>query len=477
VNGWQPESAGSAPVTSVNTQTGAVVLDADDLDDSTTTNKFTTQSEIDKLAGIEAGAEVNTVDSVNSQTGVVVLDADDIDDTSTTNKFTTQTDIDKLAGIEAGAEVNTVDSVNGETGTVVLDADDIDDTSTTNKFTNQTDIDKLAGIEALADVTDATNVAAAGALMDGVAELADLADVASTAPSDGQVLTYDTVNGWQPETPSGGGTIDGSGTANKIAKWSDSDTLTDSVIYDDGTNVGIGTSSPSHLLDLQSTAPVLRIRNTTAPTTGGTSSLLFEGINDFSGVSQAFINSIQAGNSGVTRLVFGTSGSTDATATERMRIESSGNVGIGTSSPAVELDVDGEIRASDGILFGTDTAAANALDDYEEATWTPNDQSGASLTFTSVSGHYTKIGNLVTATFSVTYPSTASGVGARISLPFTSVLGDGNTGFHPTFTNANLTFTGITVSTFIQLYTYSGAIVGNSDLSGDVVRGTITYYV
>ena len=46
-------------VTSVNTQTGDVVLDADDIDDSTTTNKFTTQSERDKLSGIEAGAEVN----------------------------------------------------------------------------------------------------------------------------------------------------------------------------------------------------------------------------------------------------------------------------------------------------------------------------------------------------------------------------------------------------------------------------------
>jgi hypothetical protein len=297
VNGWQPEAPGSAPVTSVNTQTGAVVLDADDIDDtstthkfssqtdidklagieagaevntvdsvntqtgavvldaddiddSATTNKFTTQSEIDKLAGIEAGAEVNTVDSVNSQTGVVVLDADDIDDTSTTNKFTTQTDIDKLAGIEAGAEVNTVDSVNGATGTVVLDADDIDDTSTTNKFTNQTDIDKLAGIEALADVTDATNVAAAGALMDGVAELADLADVAATAPSDGQVLTYDTVNGWQPEDASGG--IDGSGTADYVPKWSDSDTLTDSSIYESAGNVGIN-MIPAKTLDLQNT--------------------------------------------------------------------------------------------------------------------------------------------------------------------------------------------------------------------------------
>ena len=33
--------------------------------------------------------------------------------------------IDKLSGIEAGAEVNTVDSVNGQTGTVVIDTDDL----------------------------------------------------------------------------------------------------------------------------------------------------------------------------------------------------------------------------------------------------------------------------------------------------------------------------------------------------------------
>ena len=37
------------------------------------------------------------VDSVNTQTGVVVLDADDIDDTATINKFTTAADIARLA--------------------------------------------------------------------------------------------------------------------------------------------------------------------------------------------------------------------------------------------------------------------------------------------------------------------------------------------------------------------------------------------
>lgn len=43
----------------------------------------------------------------------------------------------------------------------------VDDTLTENGMLTQADIDKLDGIEALADVTDAANVAAAGAVMDG----------------------------------------------------------------------------------------------------------------------------------------------------------------------------------------------------------------------------------------------------------------------------------------------------------------------
>jgi hypothetical protein len=44
-----------------------------------------------------APTPAGTVDSVNGQTGAVVLDADDIDDTSTANKFTTSADVTRLA--------------------------------------------------------------------------------------------------------------------------------------------------------------------------------------------------------------------------------------------------------------------------------------------------------------------------------------------------------------------------------------------
>jgi|TARA_Y100000033_G_C2750001_1_gene113345 hypothetical protein len=55
---------------------------------------------------------------------------------------------------------------------------------------------------------------------------------------------------------------------------------------------------------------------------------------------------------------------------------------------------------ADGIKFGSDSAAANALDDYEEGTWTPtyvpSSGSFGSLSYGTRSGHYTKIGDLVT---------------------------------------------------------------------------------
>lgn len=61
-------------ITSVNTQTGAVVLDADDIDDSATTNKFTSAADISKLAGIEAGADVT--DTANVTAAGALMDSE-----------------------------------------------------------------------------------------------------------------------------------------------------------------------------------------------------------------------------------------------------------------------------------------------------------------------------------------------------------------------------------------------------------------
>lgn len=125
-----------------------------------------------KLDGIEAGATAD-------QTAAEIKTA--YESNADTNAFT-DAEQSKLAGIQEGAEVNSVDSVNSQTGVVVIDADDIDDGLTTNKFTTASDKTKLDGIEAGADVTDTANVTSAGALMDS--EVTNLAAVKSFDPTD-----------------------------------------------------------------------------------------------------------------------------------------------------------------------------------------------------------------------------------------------------------------------------------------------------
>lgn len=70
--------------------------------------------------------------------------------------------------------------------------------------------------------------------------------------STGQVLSTDGAGqlSFIPVTSTGGGTVDGTGTANYVAKWVDSDTLTSGIIYDDGSKIGIGTSTPAYHLDV-----------------------------------------------------------------------------------------------------------------------------------------------------------------------------------------------------------------------------------
>jgi hypothetical protein len=116
--------------------------------------------------------DTNLVTSVAGKNGVVTLDADDIDDTSTTNKFTTAAEITKLSGIETGATAD-------QTGAEIKAAYEAE--ADTNAFDDAA-VTKLAGIEASADVTDTDNVTAAGALMDS--EVTNLVQVKAFDSSD-----------------------------------------------------------------------------------------------------------------------------------------------------------------------------------------------------------------------------------------------------------------------------------------------------
>ena len=75
------------------------------------------------------------------------------------------------------------------------------------------------------------------------------------------------------------------------------------------------------------------------------------------------------------------------------------------------------IRSTGGITFNGDTADANALDDYEEGTWTPD--FNANISESNVSSRYVKIGRSVTAQF---YVNIAGSFGGAAGASDTSLI-------------------------------------------------------
>jgi hypothetical protein len=110
------------------------------------------------------------------------------------------------------------------------------------------------------------------------------------------------------------------------------------------------------------------------------------------------------------RLIFSTSADGSATPTERMRITSDGYVRLASGAS--------------GLQFNGDTAAANALDDYEEGTWTVGVAFGGAavgVTTSANTGTYTKIGRQVTVNgyLALTNKGSSTGSATITGLPFT----------------------------------------------------------
>ena len=78
------------------------------------------------------------------------------------------------------------------------------------------------------------------------------------------------------------------------------------------------------------------------------------------------------------------------------------------------------IRSGGGITFNGDTADANALNDYEEGTWTPSMSGMGNATFSQQFGSYTKIGNLAHVTGKIAWSGATGTASVHITgIPFT----------------------------------------------------------
>ena len=101
------------------------------------------------------------------------------------------------------------------------------------------------------------------------ASLGDLQDVNIASVANGQVLKYNSTSGKWENQADAGGTITGTGAANKLAIWNNTNSLTnDTDLHWDSSNsrLGVGVSSPLYNIDIDggtsSASPTVRFKNT-----------------------------------------------------------------------------------------------------------------------------------------------------------------------------------------------------------------------
>jgi len=143
------------------------------------------------------------------------------------------------------------------------------------------------------------------------------------------------------------GEVTGSGTANYVPLWTTSSNIGNSAIYQSGSRIGIGTTSPSQLLTVQGTDSDL-IKVISSSDVGASISLESTGLN---GSTWSIISTANEAWGGGGNLGF-------INNSFRLYVKADGNVGIGTTSPAQKLHVAGYARADSGFCIGTSCITA-----------------------------------------------------------------------------------------------------------------------
>ena len=246
--------------------------------------------------------------------------------------------------------------------------------------------------------TSVTNVNTSGTITAG--EIT----IPNTDGTSGQVLATDGSGTLSWTTSSAG--VSGSGTANMIAKFDGSSTvLGNSSVYDDGTNVGIGTVSPAQLLHVKAASGDAKVLINANGEDDEAHLVLRSG-----GINKTAIVASGINNWGRTDLRFILNSYTNANdyglSDTKMIIKNDGKVGIGTNSPTEKLDVAGNIKFN-GALMPNNNAGSSGQVLTSSGTGVP--------TWTTISGGASSIDELSDAIHSNQYNTLIIGTTPSIS--------------------------------------------------------------
>lgn len=181
----------SNAVTSVNTQTGSVVLNTDNINEGSS-NLYYTEGRVSANSSVAANTAKNTYPSADATkvghiTVTQAVDLDTLESNVATNNAKTGITAQQAADITTN---------NAKVGISTSQANAI--TANTAKISfDSTSSSKLSGIEANADVTDVTNVTTA---LNSIS-VKELSDISTSSPSNNQVLQFKTSsNKFEPTT-------------------------------------------------------------------------------------------------------------------------------------------------------------------------------------------------------------------------------------------------------------------------------------
>ena len=176
--------------------------------------------------------------------------------------------------------------------------------------------------------------------------------------------------------------VGGNGTENYVPKWEDSDTIGNSIIYDDGTNVGISTVTPSGKFHVYGGAGRFDVTNAATkdhhltvsegnatdwrPYAGSTTAALqLQSLEDLTGDARGILLAVKSeGNPELTTSegldinVNATVGTNNGTLA--VKVQSDGNVGIGTNSTSELLHAYKAVDAAVAIAVENPNAGTDA---------------------------------------------------------------------------------------------------------------------